>query len=56
MNNLLLISLIANYNAEEDEYLAKKKSNGFVETNSDIIHDRPICEQPGRQDSSHIIR
>ncbi|XP_031619349.1 uncharacterized protein LOC116338325 isoform X2 [Contarinia nasturtii] len=40
---------IANYNADEDEYLTKR-NKGFNDFHLDA-HDRPICEQPGRQEN-----
>lgn len=38
----------ANYNPDEDEYLTKKGK--FNDLNLDGI-ERPICEQPGRQEN-----
>lgn len=43
--------MLANYNADEDEYLTKRNGKGFNELNIDAI-ERPICEQPGRQDNA----
>lgn len=42
-------SRVANYNADEDEYLTKR-NKGFNDFHLDA-HDRPICEQPGRQEN-----
>lgn len=41
----------ANYSADEDEYLTKRNGKGFNDFNLDI-NERPICEQPGRQDTA----
>lgn len=45
------MSISANYNAEEDEYLTKRNGKAFHEAT--IIENtvRPICEQPGRQEN-----
>ncbi|XP_055296372.1 uncharacterized protein LOC129565454 isoform X2 [Sitodiplosis mosellana] len=40
---------IANYNADEDEYLTKR-GKGFNDLHLDA-NDRPICEQPVRQEN-----
>lgn len=44
-----MVSITANYNPDEDEYLTKT-GKGFNDLNLDGL-DRPICEQPGRQEN-----
>lgn len=39
-----------NYNADEDEYLTKRNGKAFHEATIEVT-DRPICEQPGRQEN-----
>lgn len=44
------MAFIANYNADEDEYLTKRNGKGLNDFHLDA-NDRPICEQPGRQEN-----
>lgn len=41
---------LANYNADEDEYLTKR-GKGFNDLHIDVNDRPPICEQPGRQEN-----
>lgn len=43
-------TISANYNADEDEYLTKRNGKAFHDGNIEHIN-RPICEQPGRQEN-----
>lgn len=44
------VSILANYNADEDEYLTKRNGKAFHEATTIENTIRPICEQPGRQE------